>query len=102
MYYTYMLRCKDNSIYTGMTSDLERRVKEHLSKDEKCAKYTQSHTVMKLEVAWESETRSHASKLEFYIKTLKKSDKEKLIENPYTLSSLLSDKLDCNLYKSVK
>ena len=40
MYYTYMLRCKDNSIYTGITTNLERRMEEHLQKTDKCAKYT--------------------------------------------------------------
>ena len=43
MYYTYILRCKDNSLYTGITTDLERRVREHITKDEKCAKYTYLH-----------------------------------------------------------
>lgn len=102
MYYTYMLRCKDNSIYTGMTSDLERRIKEHIAKDEKCAKYTLNHTAIRLEIAWESETRSQASKLEYHIKTLKKVQKENLINNPNNLSILLSDKLDCTLYKNYK
>lgn len=32
MYYIYMLRCKDNSIYTGITTDIARRMKEHLTK----------------------------------------------------------------------
>lgn len=32
MYYTYMLRCADNSIYTGMTNDLEKRFNEHVTK----------------------------------------------------------------------
>ena len=35
MYYTYMLRCADNSIYTGMTNDLNKRINEHLTKDRK-------------------------------------------------------------------
>ena len=43
MYYTYMLRCNDNSIYTGITTDLSRRFLEHTSQDTKCAKYTLSH-----------------------------------------------------------
>lgn len=100
MYYTYMLRCKDNSIYTGMTTDLERRFKEHITKDEKCAKYTLNHTAIKLEMAWKSETRSQASKLEYYIKTLSKAQKENLIKDPNMLTSLLSDKLDCSLYQT--
>lgn len=101
MYYTYMLRCKDKTIYTGMTSDLERRLKEHITKDEKCAKYTLNHTAIKLEIAWESETRSQASKLEYYIKTLKKAEKENLINNPSNLINLLSNKIENNLYKKI-
>ena len=37
MYYTYMLRCEDNSIYTGITTNIERRIKEHISKGKKSA-----------------------------------------------------------------
>ena len=51
MYYTYMLRCSDNSIYTGMTNNLENRLNEHLSKGKNGAKYTKSHNVIKLEAA---------------------------------------------------
>ena len=39
MYYTYMLRCSDNSIYTGMTNDLEKRLNEHKTKSKNGAKY---------------------------------------------------------------
>lgn len=99
MYYTYMVRCKDNSIYTGITTDLERRLKEHMKKEEKCAKYTLNHTVIKLEAAWESETRSQASKLEYYIKTLTKSQKERIIKNPEELDLFLSNKLECSNYR---
>ncbi|MBO5478841.1 MAG: GIY-YIG nuclease family protein [Clostridia bacterium] len=80
MYYTYMLRCEDNSIYTGITTDIERRMKEHFEKDKKCAKYTLRHTAKKLECAWCSENRVLASKLEYAIKQLPKSEKEELIQ----------------------
>ncbi len=80
MYYTYMLRCEDNSIYTGIATDLERRMKEHFKKDKKCAKYTLIHTAKKLECAWCSENRTLASKLEYAIKRLSKEEKEKLIQ----------------------
>ena len=46
MYYTYMLRCSDNSIYTGMTNNLEKRIAEHLSKSKQGAKYTKSHNAI--------------------------------------------------------
>lgn len=97
-----MLRCQDNSIYTGMTTDLERRMKEHFNKDKKCAKYTLRHQAQKLESAWESENRVLASKLEFRIKTLSKIEKEKLIKNNDLLEELLGEKIDSKQYKSVK
>lgn len=99
MYYTYMLRCKDNSIYTGITTNLERRMDEHLHKTEKCAKYTLTHTAIKLEAAWETESRTSASKLEYYIKHLKKTQKEGLIANKLTLKDAFGDKFDCEVYK---
>ncbi len=49
MYYVYMLRCEDNSIYTGITTDINRRMSEHFNKTEKCAKYTKTHLSQKLE-----------------------------------------------------
>ena len=80
MYYTYMLRCADNSIYTGMTNDLAKRLEEHVSKSKNGAKYTKSHDVVKLETAWKSKEKSLACKLEYQIKQLSKQQKERLIE----------------------
>ena len=103
MYYTYILRCKDNSLYTGITTDLERRLKEHKEKGEKTAKYTKTHTAEKFEIAWESESRVLASKLEYNIKKkLEKKQKEALIKNPKLLESFLGDKIQSELYKEVK
>lgn len=98
MYYTYMLRCEDNSIYTGITTNLERRMDEHFSKNEKCAKYTLTHTAKKLERAWETVNRVDASKLEYAIKKLSKNKKELLIKNANKLNEIL----DCEIeYKIV-
>ena len=74
MYYTYMLRCTDDSIYTGITTDLKRRMDEHFTQGEKCAKYTKRHKAKKLEAAWSSEDRKLASKLEYYIKAEDEED----------------------------
>lgn len=102
MYYTYMLRCTDNSIYTGITSDLKRRMEEHFSQNEKCAKYTASHQAKKLEAVWESENRILASKLEFHIKkSLTKKEKEELIKNSNLLDGLLGDKIEAINYKRI-
>lgn len=101
MYYTYMLRCKDNSIYTGIASNIKRRMEEHFSKDKKCAKYTFSHPAEKLEMVWESDNRILASKLEYHIKTLTKKQKEELILKN-NLKELLNEKIDITKYKKIK
>lgn len=102
MYYIYMLRCEDNSIYTGIAKDLEHRLNEHFTKDEKCAKYTKSHKAKKLEIAWKTENKSLASKLEYAIKKLDKNKKEKLICAPELLGEFFKEKIDEKLYNVIK
>ena len=98
MYYVYMLRCIDNSIYTGITTDIERRFEEHLNKDKKCAKYTMRHQVKEIESVWETESKALASKLEYHIKkTLSKAEKEELIKKN-NLEELLGEKIDSSNY----
>lgn len=80
-YFVYMLRCEDGSLYTGITTDVERRFSEHLGKDGKGAKYTKVHRPIKIEKVIEAESRSDASKLEYKIKQMTKEDKEKFISN---------------------
>ncbi len=101
MYYTYMIRCADNSIYTGMTNDLEKRINEHISKSKNGAKYTKSHDAIKLEIAWKSKEKSLACKLEYQIKQLSKKQKEKLI-NGEKLSTYFKGKIDCRRYRKAK
>ena len=102
MYYTYMIRCKGNTLYTGITTDIERRFSEHSEKDEKGAKYTKSHDVVKVEAVWESENRSQASKLEFALKKLTKQQKEDLIIDNSKFNIFLSKKIECDGYKRIK
>lgn len=98
MYYTYMVRCKDNSIYTGMTNNLEKRIKEHVSKNG--AKYTRTHNAIKLEIAWKSKEKSLACKLEYHIKQLNKQQKENLIKGE-KLSKYVTGKVDCRRYRKI-
>ena len=100
-YYTYMLRCKDNSIYTGYTDNIEKRMKAHVLKQRQSAKYTKSHDPLKLEVVWRSKEKSLACKLEYYIKRLNKNEKEKLISD-LRLKDLLKEKIDCRKYYRIK
>lgn len=100
MYYTYMIRCTDDSLYTGITTDLDRRLKEHISKSNKSAKYTRSHEALKFEAVWESESRALASKLEYHIKKLNKQQKEQLIIN--NDFDVFVDRLDKRYFKKLK
>lgn len=98
MYYTYIVRCKDNSLYTGMTNNLDKRINQHLSK--KGAKYTKSHKATKLEITWRSKSKSLACKLEYHIKNLTKQQKEKLIDGE-RLFTYLSGIVDCRKYRRI-
>ncbi len=99
MYYTYMLRCADNSIYTGITTDVKRRFEEHAGRvPGKCAKYTGSRQALKIEVVWRSQSRETASRLEYYIKKLPKSKKEQLIVDNDFFNKFLSTRLNVDQY----
>ena len=90
MYYTYIIRCKDNSLYTGYTSDIKRRIEEH--KKGINSKYTRAKGFDKLEVYFISDTRSNAMKLESYIKKLSRKKKLLIIESPELLLVELENK----------
>ena len=79
-YYTYILRCADGSLYTGITTDLARRFAQHSSgRGRSGAKYTASRHPVAYECAFSSSDRSTASRLEYKIKSLCRSDKLRLI-----------------------
>lgn len=73
MYFVYMIECADQTIYTGITTDLQRRFKEH--KAGKGGHYTKAHGVKSLIYSEESPNRSAASKREAEIKRLTRSEK---------------------------
>jgi len=77
MNYTYILRCKDGTLYTGWTKDLDRRVKEHNAG--KGAKYTKARRPVKLVYCEEFSTRTEAMKRECAIKRMRREEKERLI-----------------------
>lgn len=79
MNYTYMVRCRDGSLYTGWTTDIEKRVKAH--NDGAGAKYTHSRRPVKLVYYETFETKKEAMKREYAVKQMNKAEKEKLIEN---------------------
>jgi len=80
MYYLYIIKCADKTLYTGITTDLKRRVTEHDS-TKLGAKYTSSRRPVKIVYSKKFKNRSTASREESRIKKLKRVDKLKLIKN---------------------
>lgn len=79
LYYVYLARCKDNSLYTGYTINLEKREKRH--NDGTGARYTRVRRPISIVYYETFESKSAAMKREYQVKQLKKSDKEKLVGN---------------------
>ena len=79
MYLLYILQCSDHTLYTGITTNLERRIKEHNS-SKLGAKYTKIRRPVKLVFSQEFENRSEASKEESRIKKLSRQQKFELFD----------------------
>ena len=77
MNYTYILKCKDGSLYTGWTNDLEQRVAAHNTG--KGAKYTKARRPVELVYYEEFETKEQAMKREYAIKQMARKDKLELV-----------------------
>lgn len=80
MYYLYMLQCADETLYTGITTDVARRVDEH-NNSAKGAKYTSARRPVELIFSKKCKNRSSASKEEFRIKSLSRKEKLELIQS---------------------
>ena len=79
MYYLYILKCSDKSLYTGITTDLKRRIHEHNS-SKLGAKFTAARRPVKLVYSKKFNNRSLASKAEAKIKKLTRIEKMELIK----------------------
>lgn len=84
-HYVYILQCKDDSLYTGYTTNIERRLQMHT--DGKGAKYTRGRGPFTLMLSESYETKEDAMKREYEIKQLTRSEKIKLIEERQVLAN---------------
>ncbi len=80
MYYLYILECKDGTLYTGITTDVERRFSEH--KNKKGGHYTSAREVVRIAYTEEYPNRSAASKREAEIKGWTREKKMELCNTP--------------------
>ena len=79
-WYVYIVKCKDDSLYTGITTDLKRRLTEHNSNNLKGAKSLRGKRPVQIVYSEEYETQTEARKREVAIKNWKRKYKLKLIE----------------------
>ena len=84
----YLIRCNDNSVYTGISNDVEKRFEVHQNGNGATTKYTRSRRPLSLVFQATIGTRSQASKLEIQIKKLSKSKKEHLIQGKLKLGDI--------------
>lgn len=77
-WYVYVIRCADNSLYTGITTDINRRFKEHVS-EKTGAKYTRGRKPVAVVYEETYTSRGEAQAREIAIKRLPKVKKEHLI-----------------------
>lgn len=73
-WFMYVLRCSDDTLYTGITTDLERRLDEHNSSP-KGARYTRARRPVRLEAWWTHESHSAAASAEYAFKQLSRTQK---------------------------
>jgi len=84
-YWVYMLRCSNGNFYTGYTTDIVRRYKEHEQGTAKC-KYTRSFKPLGIAQCWTvTDCKGLVLQIEKFIKTLSKKEKEQLVLNPEKL-----------------
>lgn len=79
MYYVYILRTSANTLYTGQTNNLKKRLKEHKSKSGRSAKYIRSFPSFSLVYSEKYKTRKEAMQREMELKGWTKVQKEALV-----------------------
>ena len=100
--YVYILRCDNQSLYTGITSDISKRIRQHLGLIAGGAKYTHSHQVVFIEALWKVSSDTAARRLESALKKFTHSQKEKLISDPRSVTDRYCVSLQEYEYESIE
>lgn len=95
VYSLYVLRCRDDSLYTGIATDVERRLGEH-SSGTRGARYLRGRGPVTLLCAERVGDRSAASRAELSFKRLSKAKKERLVRDPDGLRAHIASTLDAS------
>ena len=93
-WFLYLIRCKNGRLYTGITTDVERRFEEHKSGDKKGSKYLRGKTPLKLVLKKKVGNRSMAMKIEAKVKKLPKIKKELLVDGKIKIREIKNKIID--------
>lgn len=88
MWSVYIIRCGDNSLYTGISNNVLKRFKVHQSGSPQAAKYTKNRHPLQLVFSQEIGDKSAASRVEYRLKKLSKKSKELLVAGKTSLFNL--------------
>lgn len=90
-WYLYLVKCRDGSLYTGITTNVERRFAEHQQSGPKSAKYLRGKGPLELVYSSEAGDRSQASSIEYKVKQLPRAAKQKMIDGKAGLLELIEE-----------
>ena len=90
MYYVYILQCSDNSLYTGITPNLQQRMRQHLGLLKGGARYTKLRPPKEIAAVWTVPDKVSAAKAEYAIKHLTPAQKRQLVASPAQINEILN------------
>ena len=93
-WFLYMIRCGDGSLYTGITTDMERRLREHsgAAGSKRGAKSLRGKQPLALVYQTQLQNRSEAQQMEYIVKQLSKIEEESLVNRTLLLPELVAGK----------
>ncbi len=95
IYYIYILRCEGDTLYTGIARDYRDRYEKHLAGTG--AKYTRSRKPVRIERVWQTQGRSAASRVEYFLKKNSRKTKERFIGEDALFVERVLEKLDIDI-----
>lgn len=93
-WFLYLIRCRNGTLYAGISTDVTRRFAEHQAGAPKGARYLRGKGPLQLEFQAPAGDRSTATKLEYWVKSLPRSVKEDMVAGRSDLQELFTAKLD--------
>ena len=92
-WYLYLVKTVDNSMYAGISTDVDRRFREHCAQGRKTAKYLLAHKPLSLAFSQALGDRSLALKVEYQFKLLSKKDKDRIVDAQQLIFELDSGRI---------